>query len=559
MSIRVSEIPEANNSYILTNKKILVHDLTASPTGSTKLLDLGRIVSANINISDGDKGDITVSLLGTNWIIKNSVIGLNKLSQISAEKLLGNSSNITANVSEITLGSSLNFASTSLNVTPNTTVQKVIVQTNNLFIGSNSVLNFVQGSNISLLIYNDFANNRINLQFDGIALPVANGNYGDITVASSTVWTIKPNVITTTKVLNNAITYSKIQKLSGESLLGNFQSFTEDVTEIQLQPSLRFNGTFLEVTPDTSIQKVSILSGGALIGSRKAINFNFTNLGYSIIDDNVNNRVNLNLTGLSTTTSIYRNGVYVGAQSIINLIQGSNTSITAVNNIAQQRVDITLQGSITSLQDVTNIGSSTTNNLSVNNSIGLISVVSDFEFGEATIGQTDSSIGGYLRLANNAGNGTTLQVSNITAQRILQLPNGNGVIPLTVNGVGANSSGAIIIPAATGALYTPVLYPQANVTTAILNSATYIKIGNIVTIYLSINVAPTIVSLFSVYFDLPFPITSGTSGLGISAGQYGGVTGYGNYATVTKGNFVIGNPTTTVLNTYTMVYQYSTV
>lgn len=446
MSIRVNEIPEANSNYDLTNKKILIHDLTAVPTGSTKLIDLARVFSTNTNISNGDKGDILVSSLGSSWVIKNNIISLEKLSKLAGNKLLGNPNNSVENVSGIDLGPSLSFVDSTLNVISNTSVQKVNIQSNGNFIGSNSIINFIQGSNITLSVLNDLVNNKINIKFDGIlASTISNGDYGDLTVVSSTVWALKTNVITTEKILNNAVTYSKIQKLNGVSLLGNYQVFTNDVSEIQLQPSLRFNGTFLEVTPDTSIQKVSILSGGALISSRKAINFNFTNLGYSITDDNLNNRVNINLNGLPGATSFYKNGVFVGSQSTLNFIDGSNTLITAINNTVDQRLDITVTSLNQTLQLVTNTNNRTTNNILVVKADGFFNVSSSVQFGDATLGQIDNSIGGYLRLANNQGMAAQIQVSNLTAQRVLELPNGNGVIPLRVNGVGANSSGNIVI------------------------------------------------------------------------------------------------------------------
>jgi hypothetical protein len=56
-------------------------------------------------ISDGDKGDVTVSSSGTSWIIDNNVLSNAKIRQSAGLSLIGNSTNSTANVADITAAS----------------------------------------------------------------------------------------------------------------------------------------------------------------------------------------------------------------------------------------------------------------------------------------------------------------------------------------------------------------------------------------------------------------------------------------------------------------------
>ena len=60
-------------------------------------------------VSDGDKGDITVSSSGTVWTIDNNVVSFAKFQQITTDRLLGRDTAATGNVEEISLNSTLEF------------------------------------------------------------------------------------------------------------------------------------------------------------------------------------------------------------------------------------------------------------------------------------------------------------------------------------------------------------------------------------------------------------------------------------------------------------------
>lgn len=61
------------------------------------------IAASGGGVTDGDKGDITVSASGATWTIDNNVVTTGKIQQLAATRVLGNAAGVTANVSELTL------------------------------------------------------------------------------------------------------------------------------------------------------------------------------------------------------------------------------------------------------------------------------------------------------------------------------------------------------------------------------------------------------------------------------------------------------------------------
>jgi hypothetical protein len=145
--------------------------------------------TAGGGVSDGDKGDITVSSSGATWTVDNDAVTYAKIQNVSAaSKLLGRGDSGSGDVQEITLGTGLTMTGTTLAASGG----------------------------------------------------VSDGDKGDITVSSSgATWTID----------NGVVSYAKMQDVSATSrLLGRASAGSGDVEEITIGSGLTLTGTTLSAS-----------------------------------------------------------------------------------------------------------------------------------------------------------------------------------------------------------------------------------------------------------------------------------------------------------------------
>ena len=133
----------SNNASNLVSKLSTINDLVdiESITDKLPLISLLVQIFENIasvsagGVTDGDKGDITVSANGATWTINTNAVTLAKLQQIATASLLGRSTAGTGNAEVISIGSGLSLSggtlASNINNLPNKTVPS---NTDNLII-----------------------------------------------------------------------------------------------------------------------------------------------------------------------------------------------------------------------------------------------------------------------------------------------------------------------------------------------------------------------------------------------------------------------------------------
>lgn len=197
-SPNVMEAPLDMNSQRIINLPEPV-----SETEPVRLADLNEVAAG---ISDGDKGDITVSGTNTVWTIDANAVTFAKLVDLSNQRIIGRKTSGVGDPEEVTISEFLDWLGS--------TQGQIIYRSS----GAWSVLN--PGTSGQFLQTLGAGNSP-----QWAAVPaLSDGDKGDITVsASGATWTVD----------NNAVTYAKIQDVSAtDKLLGRSTAGAGDIEEI---------------------------------------------------------------------------------------------------------------------------------------------------------------------------------------------------------------------------------------------------------------------------------------------------------------------------------------
>lgn len=122
------------------------------------------------------------------------------------------------------------------NVVANTSTQRVeVVKNSGAVVGTRKQLNFIEGSNITLTITDDGANDQVDITIASSGGGgISDGDKGDITVSGSgTVWTID----------NDVVTFAKMQNITTDRILGRDTAASGDVEELTVGGGIEFTGS----------------------------------------------------------------------------------------------------------------------------------------------------------------------------------------------------------------------------------------------------------------------------------------------------------------------------
>ena len=258
--------------------------ITVADDSVNNEVDVTIASSGGGGISDGDKGDITVSSSGAVWTIDNDVVTYAKMQNVSAaSKLLGRGDSGAGDPQEITLGSGLSMSGTTLNssggVSDGDKGDITVTASGATWTIDSGVVTYAKMQNMTTdrLLGRDTAGSGSpeeltvsgGVEFTGTGIQ-RSALTGDVTAsAGSNATTIANNAVTTAKILDAAVTYAKIQDVSAASkLLGRGDSGSGDVQEITLGTNLSMSGTTINASgssiPDGDKGDITTSSGGSV-------------------------------------------------------------------------------------------------------------------------------------------------------------------------------------------------------------------------------------------------------------------------------------------------------
>lgn len=404
---------------ILNTSSIATSDKTFTFPNNSGTLALTSDIP--VGLTDGDKGDITVSSSGTVWTIDNSVVTLAKIANASANSvLLGSGATGSGSAyTQITLGTNLSMSGTTLNATGAGYTDEQAQDAVGAMIDSS-------------LVY-----------VDATPLLTRAALTGDVTASQGS---------NSTTIANDAVTLAKIQNaVASSKLLGSGASGAgSDYVELTLGTNLSMSGTTLNATGSGGITVGDPVTGG---GAGRVLwidpSNNLAATGNFVYDNTTGVAIGKKLT-LTSTTEQQRWEYDSSNYATITVDSSGNPTFNAASGFILTGYHFTPKVLLDGGATVT--GTTTTDNLTVNTSVtvpntsftlaklqnatanskllGSGATGSGAAYTEITLGTNLSMSGTTLNAAGGSGSpggsSTQLQYNNSSAF--------GGVAPLTYNG-----------------------------------------------------------------------------------------------------------------------------